>query len=122
MNTNDKMIEVVKKMIAQPGDLSDLCESNTEVYFSYLGHAFSISFRRESDQYIFFVYPQWKKSISALASNFEIGDPDEIKYISFSTEAFPHFKEYFVNLYNILEAKIGGLDDIFNDILDSPHY
>lgn len=121
MTTEEKICEVINRMLADPGSVKDILQSDNEYYFSFQGHVFSVQKRVPSDElgnYVFYVYPKWVSSTESLHEEFETTGGFGISFASFGDIALgENSKNLLENLHGMLQRKVTGVDDVLDDIL-----
>jgi hypothetical protein len=123
MTTNEKIVEVARKINNDIGNVTDVVCSSGEYYFKYREQAFSIVQRSGPTNFAFFVYPHWHGEIKYLAALFE--DPgmpaDAAAYSAFnSIDISPEAEKAFDQLYLSIDRKYKGIDDLLDSILNLP--
>lgn len=117
MDTTEKVIEAAKLMIRDYRGMQEIVQMNTEFYFKFRNHTFSIL--KSEEDYTFFIYPKWDLDTSSLAAEFEFNPSDEIKAVPFNSSITgEEGKAIFAKLYQAVESKDAGVDEILDDILD----
>lgn len=115
-----KIVEVANAMISNQQRISNVQRNGNEYYFLYNNKfKWSISFNKEKDEYFLFFYIT-DETIDQLAKIVVWEAMDGIEIVTFSTEDLKvqEAKETFRELYQIVSAKMYGLDDIFNEIIN----
>lgn len=115
-----KVIQVINTMIANSSKISNVIKNDTEYFFVYdKKHKWSISKGEETDEYYLHFYPTNDMNIEQLSkfsnwqsySGFITYKSQEIK----TKEAIESFSE----LYQTVVGKVFGVDDIFDEIINS---
>jgi hypothetical protein len=127
---NQKFIDVLMKFVTDKSGFQEIYDDGSEYYFRFKGHIFSILKRSGHDvneygNYSIFVYPQWKHGLKELAYSYE-QDPNPTPTISYHESQFnniningTNISDLFSELYTFLQEKNLGVDNVFDDILDS---
>lgn len=109
------------KILSEPEFISDIFRSANEYYFRYGGHAFSVLRRTDDNEfgrYSIYVYPKWKGTLEdlAVASSVESEDFPMAAYHQSQFKGADAY-DYFAAVYQLMENRQLGLDDVFDDIL-----
>lgn len=108
---NEKLVLLIADNL---GDVSDIQESDNEIYFKFKGHSFSIMTRVESSIYMLYAYPKWRYDMSDLISLLERGATDKdgvfVKISDSNTNT------NIAKIYIALKNQSLGIDDLFNDL------
>jgi hypothetical protein len=124
MTTDEKIVQVVTRMINAPNEIEEVVDSGPEYYFKFHGHAFSITYRPTGGadgNHTFFIYPRWNGTSKRLAEQFEKDDFGNVKYTAFASARGP-FGKLFEQLYQIVDSRANGVDDVLDSILDEPDF
>lgn len=115
-----KIVQVVNTMITNQKKITNVIRRDKEYFFLYDGkYKWSISKSERSEDYFIHFYPTEHMNLDELSLNND-------------WEAFNHFVTYatidikakeaqqtFAELYQVVANKVYGLDDIFDDIINS---
>lgn len=121
---NEKIIEVLEKIVNEPEKIEEIKVYQTEYFFRFAGQVISLLKRDETDsslgEYSLYFYPRWRSSLGQLISTQE-HDPDSIQMAPYHSIQFPSpvQKASFKKLYSLLTEKALGIDEILDEILGS---
>jgi hypothetical protein len=124
---NDKIYQVVQKMIAEPKAIQSVVRKNDEFYFQFPFATFwSIKNWHDSESertiYSLYLYPKFAGTTNTLAeSNFDPTDPNSTPFISYNTREHPEpaFERSLMYLLEAVKTRFFGVDDILDNILNS---
>lgn len=126
MNTEEKAVAVIKRIVSSPETIKEIIDADNEFYFKFQGHAFSILKRIDHEEYgpyTFYIYPKWNSSTNELSSIFAAGNDFGVKIVAFHASRLGKEAEaQFAKLYELIERKAGGVEDILDDILQAPEF
>lgn len=81
-----KILEVLKKILANPNDITEPFRIENEYYFRFKGVTFSILFNPDRQAkygaYSFYVYPTYSGPLNALHVKFSVGGVEEAPAVS----------------------------------------
>lgn len=123
-----KILDVIDRFLARPELITDVVLSETEYYFRYRRHPFSIVKRhgdaaKEMGEYSLFIYPRWTGDMKRLAELYELGEGEDIPIAPFpSKDLKPENVKKFAALYQLLKDKFMNVDAIIDDILKDPPF
>jgi hypothetical protein len=123
-----KLTEILKKILANPDLIGQTYRSENEYYFRFKEVAMSIfrAFDRDAKfgPYSFYIYPKWNDSLEDLAhisslGNLEEADMDMISYHIGQCKDSEASK-YFEPLFKLMQKKHSKIDieDVFRKILE----
>ncbi len=118
---NEKVIQVMEKILDEPEKIQEVTRSNAEIFFSFGGQILSVLKReptRELGAFGLYFYPKWRGGIRQLISTQEF-DPESINMIHYNDADSPAHKGLFRRLYDLLEERSSGIDDVLDDILNA---
>ncbi len=117
-----KIIQVINSMIENSEEISNVVVKGNEYFFSYKGHVWSIyeytSEDMEEHGYTLVFYPR-TKTVSELES---LDYPRAVHpHLIYSSGDFKTKEalESFSNLYTTIKERIYGVDEVFNEIIES---
>jgi len=114
-----KIIQVLNTMISNQSRIENVIRSEEEYFFLY-DKKYKWSIRKDDEEkYLVFFYPDKNKTLEDLKNN-----TDWQYYNDFVTYTTSDLKtveaiETFRELYQIVSDKLYGIDEIFDDIINS---
>ena len=119
-----KIVQLMKKIIAEPDGISDIQRHNNEYYFRFKKRLFSIlegtTRTRKYGEYSFYLYlvPDTVKA-TAIIEMSEIGNLDQINMVATHAgeAASGEEKKVFSELYSLIKRKDTNLDQVLDDLL-----
>lgn len=115
-----KIIQVINAMIANKSKITNVTRNDKEYFFLYdKKHKWSIIKRDAEDEYILHFYPTDDMTYEQL-----VGFTDWQNFSGFVTYQSQEIKtkeaiESFSELYQIVAGRVFGLDEIFDEIINS---
>jgi len=119
---SDKIIAVMRKIISVPDHISDICQEDTEFYFKFGDHVFSVTKRSDDrfGEYSLYFYPKFNGFTEDLAEQYRYGSAEDINMLAYhESEYSVNEKSLFKELYTLIEERFLGADKAFDDILSS---
>jgi len=110
-----KIVKVIRAIINNPQNISDILRDKAEIFFEYRGkYKWSISKTEEGEYYLHLYY----KGDMNLQELSDFTDWENYSYDSFTSTELEAFGDGIMEeLYTILDHKDSGVDDIFDDII-----
>ena len=123
MNGEKKIILLIQKLAQESKKFQEVFKCNSEYYFRYMGHAFSILQRQGMElddkwgEYGFYIYPNYEGELSDLAESFD-HPGHEYDFTHFDVKDFDHLPgavSVFASLYHVFQTR--DVDGIIDEIL-----
>ena len=114
-----KIVEVLNAMISNKDKISDVIKSDSEYFFLY-NKKYKWSTRKDShEDYFVFFYPDPNITLNDLKYNVDFQYYSD--FVTYTTEDLKTQEavETFRELYQIVTNKLFGLDELFDDIINS---
>ena len=113
-----KIIEVLNTMISKKEKITNVIKKELEYFFIYNSKYKWSIVRDNNENYFVHFYPDASVSIEQLS---EVYDWNQYNFVTYSTDDFKTNEaiETFRELYQIVSDKVYGLDDMFDEIINS---
>ena len=113
-----KALQVMDFMIKNPKFITQTIQRDGEIYFVFKDRPFSISKRSFNgiEQFRFFVYPKWTRSLSDLVHHFENNPSHDVTMVSYVSDETGGEDRYSL-LHKKVEEVHFGIDDLFDELL-----
>ena len=112
-----KIVAAVNSMITNPGLIKRALKRNEELFFSYASFKWSIA-RDKEDYYLhYYPGPQTLEQLASIEIQGEYGE-----YVTYSTKEIKtrEAKESFAELYQTIQTKLYGIDEVLDYIINTP--
>jgi len=121
---NEKLLDVVKKILESSNKISDVAVYEDEFFFKYeKKNYWSVSYRRSADVYTVRFYPNYNGTINNLIGVIDAGpEPDDLVVLAYRHTDFDSeqmAKQLFRKLYWRLKEMYYNLDQKFDDMLNT---
>src|ERR1051326_1453329 len=113
----EKIIQVINKMISEKSKIDKVIKTKNEIFFVYDNkYKWSMADNQDNGHLYLHFYAKSDLTIEQLSKTV---DWTSIQFATYSTEIFKakEDKESFWELYNIINDKILGVNDLFDEIL-----
>ncbi len=111
-----KVVKAINSMITNDSKISNVIKSGDELFFLYdKKHKWSMGYVEDRGYFLHF-YPSTVHTIEEISS---ISSWDSVSFVTFKSEDINtrEATETFKELYQILQGKLYGIDDVLNEII-----
>lgn len=109
----DKILSALRKIRSDRTEISEIFAAQGEFYFKFRGRSFSVN--SVNGRSSFFIYPRYSGSLRDLAGGLDAGfDDPQYLFLRIEDNEFPDCGAD--DLYEWLQAKHSGIDDVLRDI------
>jgi hypothetical protein len=113
---NQKLVKLLKLISENQSEIEAVVPADEEYFFTFRGRAFSVRVK-DSDPTLY-AYPKWQESLEKLAAYFASDEESEAGVYAYVDSSGIEGKDKALirMLYDSLQARHLGLDELFSDL------